>query len=81
MNAKVNETSPIKSSKLWRSLSKEYYHNINDKFISYFREPNKKINRFTTNRPPKEQTYRYYLTILFNEIRKQKKIFFITIEN
>ena len=49
MNAKVNETSPIKSSKLWRSLSKEYYHNINDKFISYFREPNKKINRFTTN--------------------------------
>lgn len=76
MNAKVNETSSMKSSKLWRSLLKEYYHNINDKFISYFREPNKKINRFTTNRPPKEPTYRYYLTILFNEIRKQKCYFF-----
>lgn len=66
----------IKISKLWDSLCKEIYQNIDDKFISDFRSPKKNLNRFTTNRQPKEQTYRYYLTILFNEARKQNKKFY-----
>jgi putative sugar O-methyltransferase len=63
-------------SKLWNSLCKEIYQNIDDRFISNFRSPKKNLNRFTTNRQPKEQTYRYYLTILFNEARKQNKKFY-----
>ncbi len=66
----------IKISKLWNSLCKEIYQNIDDRFISDFRSPKKNLNRFTTNRQPKEQTYRYYLTILFNEARKQNKKFY-----
>lgn len=66
----------IKISKLWSSLCKEIYQNIDDKFIFDFRSPKKNLNRFTTNRQPKEQTYRYYLTILFNEARKQNKKFY-----
>ena len=63
-------------SKLWNSLCKEIYQNIDNRFISNFRSPKKNLNRFTTNRQPKEQTYRYYLTILFNEARKQNKKFY-----
>ena len=61
---------------MWNSLCKEIYQNIDDRFVSDFRSPKKNLNRFTTNRQPKEQTYRYYLTILFNEARKQNKKFY-----
>ena len=73
---KNNKSQQIKVSRLWKELCKKFYQNIDDSFISSFRKPEKNINRFTTNRQPKEQTYRYYLTILFNEARKQNKKFY-----
>jgi len=72
---KVSQTKPRESSKLWEELNKNLYNNINNNFLNNFRKPENPANRFLTW-PPKEPTFRYYLTLVFNEVLKKNKDFF-----
>jgi hypothetical protein len=67
-------------STLWQTLSEELYSNVDDDFLSIFREPHNPANRFSTWQP-KEPTFRYYLTLVFNEVRKKMAHFLITTRN
>lgn len=69
------KTTSHPTSKLWQILCEELYSNINDDFFANFREPHNPANRFSTW-PPKEPTFRYYLTLVFNEVRKKERHFF-----
>ena len=72
---KVSQTKPRESSKLWEELNKNLYNNINNNFLNNFRKPDNPTNRFSTW-PPKEPTFRYYLTLVFNEVLKKNRDFF-----
>jgi putative sugar O-methyltransferase len=67
---KANEVS-----ELWQTLCQELYSNVNEHFLSGFREPHNPANRFSTWQP-KESTFRYHLTLVFNEVRKKNDAFF-----
>jgi hypothetical protein len=71
-----DKTNPHEVSVLWQHLCEELYSNVDDKFLSGFREPDNPANRFSTWQP-KESTFRYYLTLVFNEVRKKDENFFI----
>ena len=62
-------------STLWQALSEELYSDVDEDFLSIFREPHNPANRFSTWQP-KEPTFRYYLTLVFNEVRKKNGAFF-----
>lgn len=74
-SAGINQADTPKVSELWQTLCDELYSNVNNKFLENFREAHNPANRFSTW-PPKEQTFRYYLTLLFNEVRKKDEAFF-----
>jgi putative sugar O-methyltransferase len=62
-------------SELWKDLTRDLYSDISEQFLDGFRKPESAANRFSTW-PPKEATFRYYLTLLFNQIRKKDVSFF-----
>lgn len=69
----VNKTHEV--SELWQTLCEELFSNVNEDFYSVFRAPHNPANRFSTWQP-KEPTFRYYLTLVFNEVRKKDDTFF-----
>lgn len=71
----MKNTQTAGVSELWEALCEELYSDIDDKFFTDFREPHNAANRFSTW-PPKEPTFRYYLTLVFNEVRKKNDDFF-----
>lgn len=71
----VSQTKTHEVSELWQTLCEELYGNVDEKFFADFREPHNPANRFSTWQP-KEPTFRYYLTLVFNEVRKKNEDFF-----
>jgi putative sugar O-methyltransferase len=64
------------ASELWKALCDELYSNIDESFLAGFREPHNPANRFSTW-PPKEPTFRYYLTLVSNAARAKGEQFFL----
>ena len=62
-------------SRQWATLCETVFGNVDGDFLSAFRAPDHPANRFSTWRP-KEPTYRYYLTLIFNEARIKSAEFF-----
>lgn len=63
------------ASELWKTLCTELYSDIDEKFLADFREPHNPANRFSTWQP-KEPTFRYYLTLIFNYALGRDETFF-----
>ena len=74
----VNKTHEV--SELWQTLCEKLFSNVNEDFFSVFREPHNPANRFSTWQP-KGPTFRYYLTLVFNEVRKKMTHFLIITKN
>lgn len=65
----------MKKSKLWENLAKEKFSNIDENFLSNFREPGNANNRLAAW-DPYDKTMRYYKFLLFHQIQLKKKDFF-----
>jgi putative sugar O-methyltransferase len=65
----------MKKSKLWDSLAKDKFANIDEKFLSNFREPGNANNRLAAW-DPFDKTMRYFKFLLYHQIRTKGESFF-----
>lgn len=65
----------MKKSKLWDSLVKDQFANIDEKFLSNFREPGNANNRLAAW-DPFDKSMRYFKFLLFHQIRAKDDTFF-----
>jgi hypothetical protein len=63
------------AAQMWKDIATKFRDNVNEDFFSQFRDPDSESLHFATW-PPKEPTYRYFLTLIFNAVRTRDEKFF-----